>query len=290
MNSNSIKLRLDFEKNSTDPQRVFDSMSDLIQSVQTLHSCILNSVISEYETELLLSDVKEGSIISWLTPKIDAKDEILSEDKKKKINTLLNVSTQKIIKFIQGKDTISSSAEVDELEEQLRQDAIDLEEFPNVFSLDRQRLMNGLSSMGTATKHLHKNDSAYLELRNGPILINKNFSFSDNEIKALLSERIDKLSDTGTFVIKRADFLGNSMWDFIFEGKTISAKILDKEWINEFHHRKKSLYPGDGLRCRYTSYTSYDKQNAVVEQKYEILNIVRRVDTMISQGEIEFNE
>lgn len=290
MNSEIIKLKLNFEKNSTKPERVFDAMSELIQSIQALHSCILSSVISDCKTELLLSDVKEGSIISWLTPKINTKDTSIPEEKFKKINNLLNKATQKIIQFIEGKETISSPAEIDELEENIRTDTIGLEEFPNIFSLDRHRLMKGLSSIGKATEELHENDTAHIELKNGTFPINKNFNFSENEAKKLLSEKTDIFHGQKTFIIKKADFLGSSMWDFILDSKTISAKMRDQNWIDKFHHRKEIVYPGDGLRCKYKVFISYDRHGKIIEEKYEILEILHKVDTMIIQDEINLYE
>lgn len=290
MNSDSIKLKLDFEKNSTEPQRVFDAMSDLIQSIQSLHSCILSSVISDYQTELLLSDVNEGSIISWLTPKINTNGAEISDDKKRRISNLLNASTQKIITFIEGKETVSSSSEIDDLEDKLKVSISDIEEFPNVFSLDRQRLLKGLSSIGKATDELHDEDSAYIEIGGNLLKVNKKFSFSENEAKDLLSEKIDIYSATSTFIIKKADFLGKSMWDFIHDGKTISAKMRDQSWVDKFHRRTETVYPGDGLRCRYEVAISYDRRGKVIDEKYEILKVQHKVDTMITQNEIDLYE
>ena len=34
-------IKIDFEKNSRNPQRVFNSMSHLISSVEEFHSCLL---------------------------------------------------------------------------------------------------------------------------------------------------------------------------------------------------------------------------------------------------------
>lgn len=290
MSSESIKLKLNFEKNSTEPQRIFDAMSDLIQSIQSLHTCVLSSVISDYETELLLSDVNEGSIISWLTPRINTNGKTLSKEKEQKISNLLNISTQKIISFIEGRDTISSSSEIDKLEEEIKTVAVDFEEFPNIFSLDRQRLMKGLSSIGKATEELHEKDTVYIELQNISRPINKNFSFSENEAKSLLAEKTDIFSGTGTFTIKKADFLGNSMWDFILDGKTVSAKMRDQYWIDKFHHRKEAVYPGDGLRCKYTVAIFYDKHGHLIDEKYEILEILHKVDPTITQTEIDLHE
>lgn len=287
---NIIQIKLDFEKDSTDPQRIFDAMSDLIQSVQSLHSCVLSSVVSECRTELLLSDVTQGSLISWLTPEIKRDSSSIDVGKENKIAHFLNITTQIIIEFLEGKETISESAELDQLEDRIKKEATDLEEFPNVFSLDRQRLVKGLSSIGRATEELHSNDQAYIGLPTGNFPVNKNFNFSENEAKQLLSERVDHFSGEGTLIIKKADFLGNSMWDFILAGKKVPVKIRDKTWLDKFRHREEMVFPGDGLRCKYKVTTSYDKLGRIIEEKYEILKVKHKVNTTVDQQGLSFDE
>lgn len=289
---NMIKIKLDFEKGSTEPERVFDAMSDLIQSVQSLHSCFLNSIITDYKTELLLTDIREGSLESWLSPSVKKGNTNIGKSTNSKLTNFLNISTQKVIEFLEGKETITDISEIDELEEEIKNEAEGLEKFPNRFTLDRQKLVNGLSSIGSATEELHEQDQAFILLPTGTFPINKGFSFSENEAKQLLSEKVDISYDVRLLIIKKADFLGTSMWDFILNKRTVSMKMSDKEWLNKFHHREKdaTVHPGDGLRCKYKITISYDRRGVALETKYEIIKVKHKVDTMVEQKSFKFYE
>lgn len=284
-----IGIKIVFDKNSTQPQRVFDAMSDLIQSVQSLHSCFLHSILSEYETELLLSDIKEGSLVSWLSPNI--KDKNIELDKKNTISIFLDKCTQIVIEFLQGKETITNDSEIDNLENEIEQEAIKLEEFPNVFSLDKHRLLKGLSSIGKATNELHDEDTAYIELNSGSYSINKEFNFSDTEVKNLLSVKREENIFDVILIIKKADFLGNSMWDFVMPNKAvIPAKMLDHDWINKFRHRDVTILPGDRLKCKVKSIISYDKRGNVIEEKHEVLNVIQIIEWIAPENGGIFDE
>lgn len=291
--NNAIGIKIDFDKNSTEPQRVFDAMSDLIQSIQSLHSCFLSSISVQCEVQLLLSDIKEGSLISWLSPDIKNKNIEIDANKKSKISTFLDKSTQKVIEFLEDKETISNISELDDLEEKIKKEAdnLSLDEFLNDFSLDKQKLLKGISSIGKATNELHKEDSAYVELNSGSYLINSSFNLSDIETKQLLSIRTEDKTFETTLVIKKAVFLGDSMWDFIIpSGGVKQAKMLDYEWIDKFHHRSETILPGDSLKCNVKLTISYDKGGGVVDEKYEVLRVLNKIDGSFPENGVIFDE
>ncbi|TON64676.1 hypothetical protein, partial [Vibrio parahaemolyticus] len=89
-------IKIDFEKNSRNPQRVFNSMSHLISSVEEFHSCLLNSVSAETKSSFLLSDINEGSIKSWLCPEIEGD---VTEEQKGRLTKFLNYCTDLVISF-----------------------------------------------------------------------------------------------------------------------------------------------------------------------------------------------
>ena len=83
----NLCIKIDFEKNSRNPQRVFNSMSHLISSVEEFHSCLLSSVSAGTKSNFLLSDITEGSIKSWLCPEIEGD---VTEAQKSKLTNFLN--------------------------------------------------------------------------------------------------------------------------------------------------------------------------------------------------------
>jgi len=287
MEKQNISIIIDFEQDSENPQRIFESMSHLISSIEYFHACLLSSVSTETTSKFLLADVKEGSIESFLSPVVTgAKD----EKTKNKFIIYLNKCTDIVIGFIENKETLTSVDELDELEEQISFEAssMDIEEFPNVFSLDKYRLLKGYSEFGKATKSLNNVDEAFFRTPKSKRKINKDFHLTDEELQSLVIERVEQIPSTETLIIKKPDLLGRSMWDFIRNKVTISAKLRDENWLNKFHQRLEVIAPGDGINCDLVTFIYYDKKNIVVDMKHEIIKVHKRVVFNFSQLELDY--
>jgi len=282
MNENYICIKIDFERNSENPQRVFESMAHLISSIENFHACLLSSVSAEAHSRFLLSDVKEGSIESWLCPALDGD---VQDSTKQRIAMFLNSCTNKVISFIENKGTLNSLDELNELEGEIAAEValLDIEVFPNVFSLDKYRLLKGYSELGKATDGLNDVDEAYLKTSSGVRKINKNFHLSEDDLQSILIERVEEQDTKEVLVIKKADFIGRSMWDFIRSNVTISVKLRDEHWLNKFHQRIEVVSPGDGLLCDLVTYVYYDKSSNVIDVKYEIVKVHKRVEQLHNQ-------
>lgn len=281
-----ICITIDFEHGSENPQRVFESMSHLISSIEFFHACLLSSVSAETRSKFLLADVKEGSLESWLSPTVIGDK---SDDTKNRLVCYLNKCTEIVLEFISEKDTIKNIDELNYLEKRISEAAssMDIEEFPNVFSLDKYRILKGYSEIGKATKTLNEVDEAYFKTDRSKKKINKEFHLSDEDLQALVVERVEESRSTETLIIKKPDLLGRSMWDFIRNKATISAKLRDENWLNSFHQRLEIIAPGDGLYCDLMTFIFYDKKGVVVDLKYEILKIHRKVDFNFNQLELD---
>ena len=284
--SKNICIKIDFERDSINPQRVFESMSHLISSIENFHSCLLSSVSAETKSRFLLTDVKEGSIESWLSPTLEGE---IDESKTSRLAQFLNNCTDKIIAFIDGKDTLQTIKEVNELEVAIAAEAskLDVEEFPNVFSLDKHRLLKGFTELGQATAQLNGVDVAYFGSVKKVRKINKDFRLSEDDLKTLIIERIDKHHSKEVLTIKKADFIASSMWDFIRRKVTIPVKLRDENWLNRFHQRLAVVSPGDGLLCDLVTFVYYDKNDREIDVKYEVIKVHDKVESGFDQLELD---
>jgi len=286
METQNICIKIDFEHDSENPQRVFESMSHLISSIEFFHACLLSSVSSETKSKFLLADVKEGSIESWLSPVVTGDK---PNETKSRLVSYLNKCTETVLEFISEKDTITSIDELDTLEKRISDTAksMYIEDFPNVFYLDKYRLLKGYSEIGKATKSLNEVDEAYFKTEKSNKKINKGFHLSDEDLQALVVERVEESPSTETLIIKKPDLLGRSMWDFIRNKVTISAKLRDENWLNRFHQRLEVIAPGDGLYCDLMTVIYYDKKDVVIDMKYEVVKVHRNVNFNFKQLELD---
>lgn len=53
----------------------------------------------------------------------------------------------------------------------------------------------------------------------------------------------------------------------ILDGRTVSIKIEDGEWLRKFQNRRIEVLPGDALRCRVRLELFYGYDNELVREK-----------------------
>ena len=73
--------------------------------------------------------------------------------------------------------------------------------------------------------------------------------------------------------IKKPDYLGQSMWEFRHDGRTIEAKIADGEWLRRFHDREFVLGPGDAIKATVRMRVNYDSRGDVIMTHREITKV-----------------
>jgi len=64
--------------------------------------------------------------------------------------------------------------------------------------------------------------------------------------------------------VKKPDYLGESMWDFKHGDRAIQAKIIDMDWLSDFHLRKYDIRPGDSLRAVLETQIKYGFSGEVI--------------------------
>ncbi len=69
------------------------------------------------------------------------------------------------------------------------------------------------------------------------------------------------------------DFLGDSMWDFRHDTRTIRAKIVDSEWLQKFQSRSEQVRPGDAIRADVSVEAKYGYDGEVIAFHYRVEKI-----------------
>lgn len=96
---------------------------------------------------------------------------------------------------------------------------------------------------------------------------------SPDAVEEILTERVLTGKYEVYLKVKKPDYLGQSMWEFKYEGKLIQAKIHDSGWLERFQQKTVLLGPGDSIRALVEVKVSYDKYGEVIASHYTILNV-----------------
>jgi hypothetical protein len=108
-------------------------------------------------------------------------------------------------------------------------------------------------------------------------------SFDDDAIKNLEWKKL-----VGSYLVKGKRVLVNylkdreTMRDFRFEGKKLTARVVDTRWLGEFHKGRVTLHPGDALDVAAEETVKYGYDQEVLAKHYrvtQVRSVIPRADS-----------
>lgn len=273
---NLFEIVIDFEKGG-DPNRVFKSMAELIDTFQSLDQTLCEVLGIRVENSLLLEDIKNGSLRTIIRNLIeDLPDEHLANaDVRKIIGHYLVKSKYAVLRWCQETPKLTSPDQVDILEGEL----VTIAEESNINSLpayqppNRIKLLNDIHSIQKSTRHLCENDTAYFNCNEGESNVHNGIEISEALVNEVLIKETVEYRNKALVKVKKPDYLGKSKWLVKFQDHNIDISITHEEWLKKFQNKEISVQPGDSLRGSLTQYISYGHDMEVISTKYEMETI-----------------
>lgn len=286
MDPNTFKseflITIQFDKNSENPSRVFQAMSDIIKSFQELDHDLIGSIDSKIEPVLLLEDIEIGSLKAWLKSILRGlPDEAIKDgDIKKLIGHYLLKGKYILLNKLEDKLEINDRSIIEDIQYELVEEAKEtgIRSFPDYAPLSPKTIIKNIDNITKALEPLSSTDQASLSTPFGESKFNLTLKIDPQSMEDLITaERIDNES-TMVLKVKKPDYLGQSMWEFKHGAKTLHASISDEQWLKDFQDRKYDIRPGDSIRARVKTTLKYGHDLSLVSTTYEITavqNIVR---------------
>ena len=146
--SRSFALKVGFKPDTSDPGRVFRAMNDLVESVEGIDSLLAKVVSADVDSELVLEDVRSGSLIGWFRQNIKTRNESIYDDNKEIFRSISNGSARysDIEDMIDRLDNMAKNTDV-----------LHIDGYGNVPISDMIKYLEGISN---AVKNLEEGDSA----------------------------------------------------------------------------------------------------------------------------------
>lgn len=276
---NKFELKLEFNKDTEDPSRLFRSFADLIDSIKELDTTLAKTINTSISSKIYLNDIEKGSLIGKLWNHLIINDDNKLDDNKitkKTINDFIDESRSKSIEFIEsGKSEVEDlkglAKNIDEIaNEKGIKDTFNYAE-PSILDLAKNlnEINDAVSKLGDDEKFIIKNSKNKTEeISKGTEKIN----LEDVE-NALTTEEI-KSENIVYYKIRRPDFLGDSQWDFKHGNKPLKVKILHEEWLDDFQKGKVIVVPGDSLKVKIRQNFKYNKNGYLISEKTEIIEVL----------------
>lgn len=278
-------LRIDFERGSSDPCRVFRSMAGLIDSFHRIDQHLASPFRNEIRPFFLLEDIESGSVTTWLkTALVEMDDEHLKNLELKKIlGHFLVKAKYAMISFLEQEEKIDSREKVQKIQDKIETVShetgmaqISVYSPPTI-----EELVTDVISISDSVQALNQNDITTMILPEGIATVSRSFKIDGDRLSEILSMKNISSSVEMILQVKKPDFLGNSKWLFRHHGHQIDATITDSEWLKEFHSQQIKVLPGDAIRAKVSQVVTYGANNEVIKEIFEIpevLEVIRAAE------------
>lgn len=270
---------IDFAKGTGDPRRVFDAAILLIDGFEALDGAVATSVDSQIKTLMVLEDIEAGSLKVWirnLLERIDDRD--LREGEWKRIVGKALAHARIVVLEFLNDEKADAGAAIDLLRRELQQIAEDtnVKHLPAYPPIHEAKLIGSMDALQEAKRALGPGDKLKIETDERVFEVDLSQTWEPSEVVPEPPDLLETES-IGTIIltIRKAAMLGDAMWQFGHGKITISAKILDEQWLEDFHDRKIPLFSGDALKCDVRWIYGYDETGTLIETKLEIIKVIQ---------------
>lgn len=276
--SDSFVLKIDYEKDTPRPSRVFRAMSELIEGFQSLDNNLVQAFPVKVSPVLLLEDIQVGSLRTVIKNVLNnIEDEALKNlEWKKMIGGFLVQGKHAVLQWIEQREQIESRKALEELAQNiwLLAEGTMVLHLPHYSPPPLPLLIKDLAMISEATRHLGPNDVATFESDGITSGFNKKFHVDVEFAEELLTD--EKISNRSEVLlrVKKPDYLGESMWEFVHAGHVIRARIEDHDWLVQFQFQRIEVLPGDALRVQLETTTHHGSDGSEIMTYYRILKVI----------------
>jgi hypothetical protein len=274
-----IELKIDFIEDEGSPARVFEIAAQIIRSFEDLDRALITSVDSTISTMLVLEDVEKSSlkvVLRNILKQLD--DQALKDlDWKPLVGQYLVKAKQITVQWLDRKIADDDDAGIEDLTErlQLLATATDVRHIPDYPRLNSARIAQPLDEFQRAKAKLKPGEGLTITLDNQEYRVDIDAAWLPSEHMAeVKGDRVLSNDSDMLLVIKKPDFLGKSQWTFRHGKANLTAPIIDRDWLSEFHSGKHPLSPGDALMVRVRFEHVYSEKGDLIESEKKIIKVM----------------
>jgi hypothetical protein len=272
-------FEIDFARGVGPASRVFTATADFIKACENIDSELVKSIDNSIETVLVLEDIQQGSIKTWLRYALKSTndDALKSLDWKKQVGTYLVKAKYAILRFT---DDENMESNLPALREEVRQIAVDTDVryLPDYSPPSPKALISAVKDFQSVKDKLVDGDKARLisDITDLPAFeFNLSVRIPIEDIEQMAVSRTTTVESAEMILpVKKPDYLGESRWQLRHGQRNIDAKLEDLEWLKEFQGRKVDVRPGDALRCSVKIEYLYGFDNELLGEKYTITRVM----------------
>jgi hypothetical protein len=263
-------------------KNAIEAFNQLIKFYEVLNDfdrTIVRNIGQNIFTSYELEDVEFSSLKTKLTQALKAIPDDLIKDfqVKKAIGYLLIKVKYWFIKLLADEKNVSSKGQIEKVTDKINSEIRELGSTYNIIvtQINNYTVLNALDELVKETNSLK--DKELLEYRSkaGNVFISKGVQLNKPKILSELGQTTIVNETTEILKIKKVDMLSEQpKWDFLQGKKNLSAKMLDKDWLDEFHSRQVVIKPEDALMVTLRTTHTYTPNFEDKKTECEIVKII----------------
>ena len=270
-------IEINYEPDSPDAARVFRAMAGLIDAFYQIDRDLAHAVTTDIEPEVRLERVEAGSIRAYLkTVLLNVPDDaLLNLEWRPLIGQYLVAGKHALLRRVEGKPRITDRRDILGLRDELHALAPSTGDSllpPAPLPVDR--ILWDLEALSRAVSQLREHDSATYISAQQETRIETRLVVTPVDIESLLTESVVESDTTVNLLVKKPDYLGNSMWEFRLGDRIIEATMDDQNWLRRFRAGEIPLQPGDALQAKLLTKTARGFEGHDVSTRYHVLIVL----------------
>lgn len=274
-----INLLFEEDKNAID---AFTQLTKIFEVLNDFDKAVVRNVGLNYSSEYGLNDIEFSSIRTKLVQLLKATpDEILKNlDIKKTIGYFLVKIKYWLIKLLEQEKELSSKNQIQPITDKINDEIKELGLTLNIIvtQVNNYIVLNAADELAKEVNKLKDKEQIEYKSNAGNAMIQKGVFINKPKILSELGQRTIVNETREILKIKKVDFISaDPKWDFLQGKKNLSAKMLDKQWLDDFHKRNVVIKPEDALlvtlRTTHTYSPNFDEKKTDCEV-VQVLSVI----------------
>jgi hypothetical protein len=268
-----IALIIDYQPGKSVAVDVLQGAMRLIEAMDQLDGALLSSVDTSLEPVSILNDVQHSSLKVLLARALRGvpDEHIENLEWKKWAGNLL----------VKGKYKLLQHLEADAPD--IRRVLIELE--PEYSSLPQGLIGYTPPAVADVQAALYGVTKARATLPGQLVTIQTEFGDVELPDTAGSVETLSQIeaqtsvtnSGIEFFKIKSVDMLGKSQWSVLRNQRLVKVDMLHQSWLDDYHHRRFALLPGDSIECSFEETITYDANHNEIDRSLAVVEVIRVV-------------
>lgn len=271
-----VNLLFKEDKNAIE---AFNNLLSFYEILSEFDKSVVRNIGANYVGEYGLEDIQFSSIRTKLVQLLKATpDEILKNlDIKKTIGFFLVKIKYRLIKLLEKEKEITSKNQIQPITDKINEDIKEIGTTFNIMvtQVNNYVILNAVDELAKETNKLKEKESLEFKSKAGNASIQKGIFINKPKILSELGQRTVVNETTEILKIKKVDLLSEEpKWDFLQGKRILSAKMLDKSWLNDFHKRNVIIKPEDALMVTLKTTHTYTPNFDDKKTDYEITKVL----------------